>query len=89
MPIIKSAKKRMRQTKRRTERLLPVRSHMKTMMKKVLDLAQAGKKEEAAKVLHEAYKAVDLAAKKHIIHWKNAARKKSRMSKAVAGVGKN
>ena len=88
MPIIKSAIKRVRQTKKREARRKPVKSYMKTMIKKVMDLAKQGKKEEAEKVLREAYKAVDMAAKRHIIHKKNASRKKSLMSRTVAGIGK-
>ena len=84
VPIIKSAIKRMKQTKTRTARRLPYKSRMKTMMKKVLGLAEAGKKDEAAKALPEAMKCVDMAAKRHIIHKKNADRKKSRMCRAVA-----
>jgi len=59
---------------------------MKTMMKKVLSLAEAGKQKEAEKALPAAMKAVDMAAKRHIIHKKNANRKKSRICRAVSGV---
>jgi len=88
MPIIKSAIKRVRQTKKRTARLLPYRTRMKTMVKNVYVLAKAGKKEDAEKALREAFKVVDTAAKKNIIHKKNADNKKSRMSRVVAGIGK-
>ena len=57
---------------------------MKTHIKKVLDLAKEGKKSEAAKILPAAYKAIDTAAKKNIIHWKNAGKKKSQLARAVA-----
>ena len=88
MPVIKSAMKRMRQEKTRTARRTPSRSRMKTMMKKVMILAEEGKKSDAEKVLPEAFKAVDLAMKRNIIHWKNAARKKSLLSRTVAAIGK-
>jgi len=88
MPLIKSAIKKMRQSAARRGRLTPVKSHMKTMMKKFLEFAKTGKKEEAGKILPLAFKAVDMAAKKHIIHWKNAARKKSLMSRSLAAIGK-
>ena len=87
MPIIKSAKKRVRQTKKRTARILPYRSHMKTMIKKVLEFAKKGQKAEAEKALSVAFKAVDTAAKKQIIHHKNADNKKSRLSRVVAAIG--
>lgn len=88
MPVIKSAMKRMRQEKTRTARRTPYRSRMKSMVKKVMILAEEGKKNEAEKALPEAFKAVDLAMKRNIIHWKNAARKKSLMSRRVAAIGK-
>ena len=88
MPIIKSAIKRMRQSKVRQTRLQPVKSHMKTMMKNFLILVKEGKKDEATKALPLVFKAIDMASKKNVIHWKNAARKKSLVSRAVAAVGK-
>ena len=86
MPIIKSAIKRARQNEIRRKRRLPVKSYMKTMMRKMSDLAKDKKKDEAEKVLPLAYKAIDMAAKKHIIHPRNAARKKSAMSKLLASI---
>ena len=88
MPIIKSAIKRMRQATARTERRVPYKTRMKTMMKKVFLLSKEGNKDEAIKILPEAMKAVDMALKRNIIHWKNAARKKSLMSRTVAAIGK-
>jgi len=86
MPIIKSAIKRAKQNEERRKRLLPVRTFMKTMMRKLTDMVKAGKKTEAEKMIPEVHKAIDMAAKKNVIHRKNAARKKARMSKAVAGM---
>ena len=83
MPIIKSAIKRAKQNVKRRERLLPYRTHMKTMMRKVEDLVKEGKKEQAEKALASAYKAIDTACKKRIIHRKTAARKKSRIARLV------
>ena len=84
MPIIKSAIKRMRQNAVRQERRKPVKTYMKTMIRKLQHAVKDGKKEEAATLLPETYKAIDMAAKKFIIHPKNAARKKSNMAKLVA-----
>jgi len=72
----------------RTARRLPYKTRMKTLIKKVMKLAKEGKKEEVEKVLPEAFKAVDMALKRHILHKKTAARRKSSLSKAVAGIGK-
>jgi small subunit ribosomal protein S20 len=84
MPIIQSAIKRAGQNIKRHERLLPYRTHIKTMVRKVKDLANNGKIEEAKKILPDAYKAIDMAAKKNIIHKSNAARRKSMLAKLVS-----
>ena len=88
MPVIKSAKKRMKQSEKRRERNYPVRSSMKTHIKKILLAVKAGQKDEAEKLMPHAYKNIDTAAKKNIIHENNAARKKSRLAKALANIGK-
>jgi small subunit ribosomal protein S20 len=86
MPIIKSAIKRARQNTVRRARRQPVKTLMKTMVRTCMDTVKAGKKADAQKLLPQVFKAIDMAAKKHIIHPKNAARKKSAMSKLVAGL---
>ena len=88
MPIIKSAVKRSRQSEVRRVRRQPFKTHMKTMIRKISDLAKEVKKDAAEKTLPLVYKAIDTAAKKFIIHPKNAARKKSNMAKLVAGLSK-
>lgn len=89
MPIIKSAKKRVKQAEKRRQRNFPIRSSMKTHIKKVLLLAKEGKKDEAQKELPVTYKIIDTAAKKNIIHINNAARKKSRLAKAIANISES
>ncbi len=84
MPIIKSAIKQARKAVDRRERRQPYKTRMKTMMKKVSELVADGKHAEAQTHLSAAFKAIDTAAKKHIIHPKNAARKKSLLSRMVA-----
>ncbi len=83
MPIIKSAKKKARQTLRHFERNQATRTKVKTYMKKVLTLSKS-KPEDAKKLLDEAYSVIDTACKKHILHPNNAARKKSRLARAVS-----
>ena len=83
MPITKSAIKREKQNEVRRRRLLPYRTHMKTMVRRVKDLVSQGKKEEAKKILPLVYKAIDLAAKKKIIHTNTASRRKSRVGRFV------
>ncbi len=84
MPLIKSAIKRARQNTVRQDRRKPVKSLMKTMIKKMEDAVKAGKKDEALKLLSETYKAIDMAAKINILHKNTAARKKSHMARLVS-----
>jgi small subunit ribosomal protein S20 len=88
MPIIKSAKKRVKQSEKRRQRNAPLRSKMKTFVKKVLVAAKEGNTEEAVKLLPETYSTIDTATKKNLIHKNNAARKKSRLAKAIDNIGK-
>lgn len=83
MPIIKSAKKQMLQSAKRKARNYPVRSELKSTYKKALQLIKEGKLEDAKNFLPLAYKIIDVAAKKNIIHEKNAAHKKSRIALAL------
>jgi len=84
MPIIQSAIKSAKQNEVRRRELLPVRTSMKTMIRTVRSLVKEGKKEEAAALLPAAYSAIDTAAKKEVIHGKNAARKKSGLAKLLS-----
>ena len=74
MPNIKSAKKRVRITARRTIRNKMIKSNLKTLLRK----AFAEGSDETAKLL--AVSALDRAVSKGIIHKNNAARKKSKLS---------
>lgn len=84
MPILKSAIKAVRQAEVHRARRQPYKTNMKTLIRKVSDLTRENKKDEAAKFLSQAYKAIDMAAKRNIIHWKNAARKKSSLARMMA-----
>ncbi len=84
MPIIQSAIKRAKQNEVRRARRLPYKTQMKTVVKKVTELARAGKMDEGRKLLPQAFKAIDTAAKKQILHPNTAARKKSLLSRMVA-----
>jgi len=68
--------------KRRAQRF-PIRNQMKTTVKKALELIKTGKVDEAVKFLPIAYKTIDMACKKHIIHKNNADRKKSQLAKGL------
>ncbi len=81
MPRIKSAKKRMRQTKVRTARNKSQRSSLRTAVKNV---RSATTKADATKALSVAASLLDRAGRKNLVHPKTAARQKSRLAKAVA-----
>lgn len=80
MPRIKSAKKRLRQTKTRTARNKAQRSTLRTAVKKVRTAASP---EEAAEALKAAEALIDRAGRKNLVHRNTAARTKSRLAKAV------
>ncbi|MBN2306709.1 30S ribosomal protein S20 [Candidatus Peregrinibacteria bacterium] len=83
MPIIKSAIKRMKQNAASRDRNRHYRSHMKSVIKLLLTYVQQGEIEKAKKILPDVISAIDIAAKKRIIHENNAARKKSRIQRAI------
>ncbi len=60
-----------------------MKSRIKKAIKKVRLLVQEKKKEEALAALREANSILDKAASKGVIHWRNAARRISRLSKLV------
>lgn len=83
MPITKSAKKALKQNKRRRQRNLRQFGTMREIIKKIKKLIDENKKEEALKLLPQAYKVIDKASKTGIIKENNAARKKSRLTKLI------
>lgn len=83
MANIKSAKKRIKVIAKKTLRNKMVKSGVKTAIKKVTTAIQNNNKEEATVALRAAGKAIDMACTKGIYHKNNAARKKSRLQKAV------
>ena len=86
MANIKSAKKRILVNRTKAERNKSIRSAVKTAMKKV-DTAVANKDRAAAQAaLPQAVKAIEMAASKGVYHKNNAARKVSRISKAVNSI---
>jgi len=82
MPITKSAKKALRQSLKRRERNLKRKRVIKDVTKKIKKLVAEGKKEEAKRLIPQAYKALDKATKSYL-HKRAAARKKSRLMKML------
>ncbi len=83
MPITKQVIKRMKQAKTAQTRNKHYGSRMKSLMKLVLGYVETGEMEKAKKMLPEVIKSIDTAAKKNIIHSKNADHKKSRIQRAI------
>jgi small subunit ribosomal protein S20 len=80
MPNLASAKKRLRQTEKKTLRNQIAKTRIKTETKKVL----AGEAELGA-----VQSVIDRASAKGIIHPNAAARRKSRLAKRVAAAAKS
>ena len=81
-----SARKRIRQTERRTLRNQARRSRMRTFVKKVETAIASGNKEAAAAALKAAQPELQRAAGKGVIPSNRVARKISRLSKRVKGL---
>ena len=89
MPNIKSAKKRVIVNAKKTEQNKAIRSAFKTEIKKVEALIKENKLEEAKAALPNAFKIIDSAATKNVIHSKNAAHKKAKLSKKITDAAAN
>ncbi|MBU4141566.1 MAG: 30S ribosomal protein S20 [Patescibacteria group bacterium] len=81
MPIIKSAKKALRQNIARRARNAKVKNKVRALIKNLTKLVAAKNAEEIKKTLILAVKAIDKAAKNHIIPKNTASRKKSFLAK--------
>lgn len=83
MANIKSAKKRINVIEKKTLRNKMIKSKVKTVIKKVEAAIAAGDKAAAQAALTEAIGVISKAASKGIYHKNTAARKVSRLTKAV------
>ncbi len=79
----KSALKRNKQSVKRTVRNRAVKTRVRNVVKSVRAAIKANDRENAAQLLNVATSALDKASSKGVIHWKKAARKISRLAKAV------
>lgn len=78
-----SALKALRRDARKTVFRSRVRTSTRTHLKKARALVTAGKVTDAAAAVQTAIRALDKAAEKGVIHKNNAARRKSRLMKAL------
>jgi small subunit ribosomal protein S20 len=88
MANLKSAKKSIRQDKKRRPHNLAMSSELKTLTKKLNALIDAGKTDETSKSISLLMSKLDKAAKKGLIKKENADRKKSRLSLRIAKIKK-
>lgn len=84
MPITTSAKKALRQSKRRRVRNEARKAALKSALKKVDKLIASKKNTELPEAMRHAYKIIDKSAKHHLIHKNKAARLKSHLVKRLA-----
>jgi small subunit ribosomal protein S20 len=84
MPIIKSAKKRAKQSLVRQARNYNVRTALRKGVREVMDACKEGDKAAAEKLLPGAYKLIDTAAKKRILSRNTADRRKSLLARSIA-----
>ena len=84
MPIIKSAKKRMRQSNVARARNLIVKKQVRNESKKLLGMIDEKKPKKALnEQLSKVQSSLDTASKKRVIHPNKAARKKARYNQLV------
>ena len=83
MANIKSAKKRVLITKKKTLRNKSVKTELRTYMKKYEIALSGSDKTKATEAYRETITRIDKAAAKGLLHKNNAARKKSRYTKKL------
>jgi small subunit ribosomal protein S20 len=86
MPIIKSAKKRVKVAKRATSQNLKTKRNLKSAMKSVR-LASSGSKKSLSDAQRKAQSALDKAGKKGIMHKHKVARKQRQLAARAKAAG--
>ncbi len=82
----KQALKRARQGERNRLANKAKLSRLKTVVKNLMTLVQAGDKAKAQAMLGPVCKKIDKAAQTHVIHRNQAARRKSQVARAVGAM---
>jgi small subunit ribosomal protein S20 len=88
MANTKSAEKRHRQNVKQREQNRAQRSRLRTAVKSLRQAVASGDAAKASEMLPETLGIIDKTAQKKVIHTNTASRTKSRLTKAVAGLGK-
>jgi len=86
LPTHKSAEKALRQSITRNLRNKAVKSKVRTIIKKV---ETARDKTQAKDLLKQTFSLLDKAVKRNVIHFNQASRTKSRLTKLVNQLGSN
>ena len=86
MPNIKSAKKRVLFTEKKTMQNKAIKSALKTQIKKFMNAVNAGDKEAANTLYPDTVSAIDSAVTKGILHKNNANNKKAKLAKKLASI---
>ncbi len=86
MPNTSSAKKALRQSKKRYIRNRSVKQRIKRRVKRFLELIKEGNKEKATEAFRIITKLYDKAAKRNIVHKNKANRKKSVLQKKLSAL---
>jgi small subunit ribosomal protein S20 len=86
MANVDSAKKRVRQTEKRTLRNKHVRTTVRSVLKKVREAMAKGDKKAATAALSDAIKRVDQAVSKGVYHKNAGSRYVARLSAQVAAL---
>jgi small subunit ribosomal protein S20 len=79
----KSALKRIRQTAKQNLRNRPLRANLRSTIRKFIDLLEDGEANQIKSAYSRIQKTIDKAVSKGVLHVKTAARKKSRLMRAV------
>jgi small subunit ribosomal protein S20 len=87
MPIIKSAKKRVKVAAKARNRNVRTKRTMHDALKAFSKAISSGKPADIAKAQREATRAIDMAAKKAVIHKNKAARQKAQLSARAKAAG--
>lgn len=89
MPIKKAAFKTLRQDKKRAERNKKIKSDVTALVRRIRKSVEKKDSAKAAEWLKQVVKKIDKAVQKGVMKKNTAARKKSRLSKAVSALGKS
>ncbi len=85
MPVTKTATRALRKSKVRELENKTTRAQVKDIVRDSKKFASGKKTGESQEFLNKAYKTIDKAAKKNVIHTNKAARLKARIGKVLFG----